>query len=314
MSAAQTQPAGRAALAGPDPAAQAMDEPAGGPKLPLSAALGYAGAVTLHVVLAAGIVLTLLPLLWTFFSSFKSLQDIFTYPPVLLPSPWTLQGYGHLFNDFPFWQWVVNSLGTAVVGTVVGVFFCALAGYGFSKYQFRGKQFLFGVLLSSMMVPIAVLIIPLFVIISRIGWSGSYQALIVPWLAPAFGVFMMRQFITQAVPDEILDAGRMDGATEFGLFWRLVVPVSRPALAALAIWLFLNIYNNFLWPLIVMTTTSKYTLPVGLASILSAQGIQHTDYAVVMAGAILAAAPTLVLFIVLRKQFIQGLTLGSVKG
>lgn len=297
--------------AGPTPAT-----PNGGPSLRRLAAIGRRiGAPTaLHVVLLVGIGLSVIPLVWTFFTSFKQLQDVFTYPPMLLPHPWTTQGYHQLFQEFPFGRWVINSFGVAAVGTVIGVFLCALGGYGFSKYEFRGKGLLFGILLSSMMVPFAVLIIPLFVIISRIGWSGTYPALIVPWLAPGFGVFMMRQFITQSVPDEILDAGRIDGATEFGLFWRLVLPVSRPALAALAVWLFLNIYNSFLWPLIVISSTSRYTLPLGLSSILSVQGIQRTNYAVVMAGALLASAPSIVLFVTLRKQFIEGLTLGAVKG
>jgi ABC-type glycerol-3-phosphate transport system permease component len=209
---------------------------------------------------------------------------------------------------------VVNSVAVAVVTTVLGVFICALGGYGFAKYDFPGKGLLFTILLSSMMVPLVVLLIPLFELITNLGWVNRYEALVVPWLGPAFGVFMMRQFITQAIPDEMLDAGRIDGAGEFTLFWRLVLPTSRPALAALAVWLFLNVYNSFLWPLVVMSQNDRYTLPVGLNSILSTQGISQTDYGVVMAGALLAAAPTVLLFVMLRKQFIEGLTLGSVKG
>jgi arabinooligosaccharide transport system permease protein len=273
-----------------------------------------ARAWLLYGVLIVGVLISLMPLVWTLVSSLKTSADIFEYPPSLIPDPLVTHGYSSLFDDFPFVRWVINSLGVAAVATVIGVFLCALGGYGFAKYEFRGKKFLFTLVLSSMMVPFVVLLIPLFVVVSRLNWVETYQALVVPWLAPAFGVFMMRQYIAQSVPNEMLDAGRIDGASEFTLFRRIVLPVIRPALAALAVWLFLNVYNAFLWPLVVMSDTDRLTLPLGLASILNTQGISNADYSVVMAGALLAAAPTIVLFIVLRKQFIEGLTLGSVKG
>jgi multiple sugar transport system permease protein len=272
------------------------------------------GRVALYFVLCVGVVVCLVPLVWTLSSSFKTPGEIFNYPPSVLPQVWTGHGYSSLVHDFPFLRWVINSLAVAVVATTAGVFICALGGFGFAKYDFPGKSLLFTILLSSMMVPFVVLLIPLFQLITKLNWTGSYQALVVPWLGPAFGIFMMRQFMTQTIPDEMLDAGRIDGASEFALFWRLVLPVSRPALAALAVWLFLNVYNSFLWPLVVLSDDHRYTLPVGLNSILSSQGISQADYSVVMAGALLAAAPTVVLFVMLRKQFIEGLTLGSVKG
>jgi multiple sugar transport system permease protein len=273
-----------------------------------------ARTTTVYVVLTAGLVVCLIPLVWTLSSSFKPPGEIFDYPPTVIPHDWTGGGYSSLFHDFPFVRWVVNSLGVAAVTTAAGVFICALGGYGFAMYDFRGKGVLFTILLSSMMVPFVVLLIPLFRLVTNLGWVDTYQALVVPWLAPAFGIFMMRQFIVQSISSEMLDAGRVDGASEFGLFWRLVVPVSRPALAALAVWLFLNVYNSFLWPLVAVSDEHRLTLPVGLNSILSSQGISQADYGVVMAGALLAAAPAVVLFVMLRKQFIEGLTLGSVKG
>jgi multiple sugar transport system permease protein len=273
-----------------------------------------ARTTTVYVVLTAGLVVCLIPLVWTLSSSFKPPGEIFDYPPTVIPHDWTGGGYSSLFHDFPFVRWVVNSLGVAAVTTAAGVFICALGGYGFAMYDFRGRGVLFTILLSSMMVPFVVLLIPLFRLVTNLGWVDTYQALVVPWLAPAFGIFMMRQFIVQSISSEMLDAGRVDGATEFGLFWRLVLPVSRPALAALAVWLFLNVYNSFLWPLVAVSDEHRLTLPVGLNSILSSQGISQADYGVVMAGALLAAAPAVVLFVMLRKQFIEGLTLGSVKG
>jgi arabinooligosaccharide transport system permease protein len=273
-----------------------------------------ARTTTLYLVLTAGLVLCLLPLVWTLSSSFKTPGEIFDYPPSVVPHVWTGGGYRSLFDDFPFVRWVANSLGVALVTTTLGVFICALGGFGFAMYDFRGKSVLFTMLMSSMMVPFVVLLIPLFRLITNLGWVDRYEALVVPWLAPAFGIFMMRQFIVQSISSEMLDAGRIDGASEFGLFWRLVLPVSRPALAALAVWLFLNVYNSFLWPLVAVSDERRLTLPVGLNSILSSQGISQADYGVVMAGALLAAAPAVVLFVMLRKQFIEGLTLGSVKG
>jgi multiple sugar transport system permease protein len=269
-----------------------------------------ARTTTLYLVLTAGLALCLIPLLWTLSSSFKTPGEIFDYPPSVIPHDLTGGGYSSLFHDFPFVRWVANSLGVAAVTTAVGVFICALGGFGFAMYDFPGKRMLFTILMSSMMVPFVVLLIPLFRLITNLGWVDRYEALVVPWLAPAFGIFMMRQFIVQSISSEMLDAGRVDGASEFGLFWRLVVPVSRPALAALAVWLFLNVYNSFLWPLVAVSDEHRLTLPVGLNSILSSQGISQADYGVVMAGALLAAAPA----VMLRKQFIEGLTLGSVKG
>jgi multiple sugar transport system permease protein len=272
------------------------------------------GRTIIHIVLLAGVAVWLVPVAWTLGSSFKPVSEIFDYPPHVLPHNWTWSNYTHLLSDFPLGKWFLNSFVVSVTATLVGVFLCALGGFGFAKYQFRGKSLLFAILLSSMMVPFAVILIPLFILVAHLHWINTYQALIVPWLAPAFGIFMMRQFITQTISDEMLDAGRIDGASEFGLFWRLVLPVTRPALAALAIWLFLNVYNSFLWPLVVLSGSDHLTLPLGIASILNSLGIARTEYGVVMAAALFAMVPMILLFVLLRKQFIEGLTLGSVKG
>jgi multiple sugar transport system permease protein len=268
----------------------------------------------IHLLLLAGVAAWLVPVVWTLGSSFKPDSEIFDYPPHILPHHWIWSNYRYLIHDFPLGHWFINSFVVSVTATLGGVFLCALGGFGFAKYQFRGKGTLFGILLSSMMIPFAVILIPLYTLIAHLHWINTYQALIVPWLAPAFGIFMMRQFITQTISDEMLDAGRIDGASEFGLFWRLVLPVIRPAIAALAIWLFLNIYNSFLWPLVVLSGSPHLTLPLGIASILNTLGVQQTEYGVVMAAALFAMGPMIILFVALRKQFIEGLTLGSVKG
>lgn len=264
----------------------------------------YAGLVTLMVVYVA-------PLLWALSSSFKDRSDIFAFPPRLVPDPATLDSYTTLLSTQPFWRWMLMSTVVAATSTVLTVFFCALAGFGFAKYEFRGKKLLFDLMFSSMAVPFAVIVVPLFVLVAKLGLANPFFALVVPWVAPAFGIFMMRQYTEQAVPDEILDAARIDGCSEFRTFLAVVVPLLRPALGALAVWAFLNTYNNLLWPLVIVAEPEYYTVPLGLQALFGAEGRQ---YDLVMAGSILATVPALVVFFVLRKQLVSGLTAGAVKG
>lgn len=265
----------------------------------------------LYAVLVLLVLVFVLPLIWALSSSFKPVADIFVYPPKLWPTQTTLQNFRDLLNNVPFPRWLFTSLWVSLVGTAIAVFLCALGGYAFAKYSFPGQRILFDIMFSSMMIPFAVILVPLFVEMARIGWADQYVALIVPWVAPAFGIFMMRQFIVQSVPDEAIEAARIDGASEFGIFLRVVLPIVRPALGALAVWNFLNSYNSFQWPLVVMTTEGRFTLPLGLNSLV---GTYSREYGLVMAGTIVAAVPTLILFFALRKQLIEGLTVGSVKG
>lgn len=269
------------------------------------------GLAVTYVVLTAGVLISALPLVWVFISSLKTVSDIFVTPPQLVPSPATLDNYTALFDRVPFLRWFFNSVVTSAVATVLAVFFSALAGYAFAKFDFRGRTFLFDVMFSSLMIPFAVILVPLFILVTRMGWADSYAALVVPWVAPAFGIFLMRQFIVQGVPDELLDAARMDGASEIGIFLRIVLPIIRPALGALAVWNFLNSYNSFLWPLTTISSESLLTLPLGLAAM---NGNYSREYGLVLAAALLAAVPTVLLFLALRRQLISGLTVGAVKG
>ena len=264
----------------------------------------YAGLVALMVVYVA-------PLLWALSSSFKDRSDIFAFPPRLIPDPATLDSYSTLLSTQPFWRWMLMSTVVATASTILTVFFCALAGFGFAKYEFRGKKLLFDLMFSSMAVPFAVIVVPLFVLVAKLGLANPFFALVVPWVAPAFGIFMMRQYTEQAVPDEILDAARIDGCSEFRTFLAVVVPLLRPALGALAVWSFLNTYNNLLWPLVIIAEPEYYTVPLGLQALFGAEGRQ---YDLVMAGSILATVPALVVFFVLRRQLVSGLTAGAVKG
>jgi ABC-type glycerol-3-phosphate transport system permease component len=263
----------------------------------------------LHGVLIVGAAVMIVPFVWTISSSFKTMGEIFNYPPVLIPSKLNLQNYSNLFTKVPFDRWYFNSLFLGVVSTALSVFFSSLAGYGFAKYTFRFQSALFSVLIASLIIPFQVVLIPLFVLMVKIQWIDSYLALIIPGMAPAFGIFLMRQYMV-TIPSELLDAARIDGAGEFGIYWRIVLPLARPALGALTILQFMGSWNSFLWPLVVLRSKEKYTLPIGLANLL---GLYQREYGMVMAGSFLVALPIIVLFFMMQKQFIAGLTLGSVK-
>ena len=199
----------------------------------------------------------------------------------------------------------------ATISTALAVFFSALAGFGFAKYDFPLRSLLFKVLIGTLIIPFQLVLIPLFIIMSKIGWMDSYAALIVPFMAPAFGIFLMRQFMVGSVPTELLDAARIDGSSEGGLFFRIAVPLARPAIGALSIFSFLGSWNSFLWPLIILRSSSKFMLPIGLANML---GLYNQQYGMIMAGAFLVALPMIILFVLMQRQFIAGLTVGAVKG
>jgi multiple sugar transport system permease protein len=264
----------------------------------------------LYITLFLLVAVYLAPLVWALSSSFKDRSEIFSFPPELWPADPTTDNYANLLAGQPFWSWMLMSTGVALVSTAGVVFLCSLAGYGFAKYEFRGKRLLFDVMFSSLAIPFAVIVVPLFILVAKLGLAHPLFALIVPWVAPAFGIFMMRQYTEQSIPDEILDAARIDGCSEFRIFWTVVLPLLRPALGALAVWSFLGAYNNLLWPLVIVSEPGYYTVPLGLQALFGAEGRQ---YDLVLAGSILAAVPAIAVFILLRKQLVSGLTAGAVK-
>ncbi|MDT0268568.1 carbohydrate ABC transporter permease [Streptomyces sp. DSM 44915] len=268
------------------------------------------GRVLLYAFLVTLLVAFALPLLWALSASFKARGDIFSYPPQPLPLPGTLENYRGLLDGQPFWSWFVISTVVATLSTVIAMGLCSLAGFAFAKYQFRGRNVLFNIMFSSLAVPFAVIVVPLFIMVAKAQLTTPYFALVVPWVAPAFGIFMMRQYTEQAVPDAVLDAARVDGCTEFGLFRRVVLPLLRPALGALGVWSFLNSYNSLIWPLIVISEPGDYTLPLGIQALFGATG---RSYDLVLAASVLAAVPSLLVFFLLRKQLLEGLTAGAVK-
>ena len=217
--------------------------------------------------------------------------------------------YRNLWKTVPYNRYFINSIFIATASTLLTLFFCSLGGYAFAKYQFRGQKILFGILLASMMVPFQVLLVPLFGLMYDIGWLNSYKAIIIPFSVGAFGVFLMRQFIV-TIPSELLDAARIDGCSEFGIYYRIVLPIIKPALGALTIYSFLGSWNGYLWPLIILRDEVKYTLPIGLANLV---GIYRQDYGMLMAGTLLSLMPIVILFLAMQREFVQGITLGSVK-
>ncbi|WP_432519759.1 carbohydrate ABC transporter permease [Kineococcus sp. SYSU DK006] len=269
------------------------------------------GRVLLYLALTALALAFVAPLLWALSGSFKDRGDIFSVPVRLLPADPTLENYRNLLTTQPFWAWFGVSTLVAVIATVVSVFVCAMAGFGFAKYTFRGKQVLFSLMFSSLSIPFAVILVPLFVLLVKAGLGNPWFALIVPWVAPAFGIFMMQQYIVQSVPDDILEAARIDGCSELRTFLTIVLPLLRPSLGALAVWTFLQSYNSFLWPLVIVSDTDRATLPLGLQTLFLSE---NRSYDLVLAGSVLATVPTILVFLLLRKQLLEGLAAGAVKG
>ena len=233
------------------------------------------------------------------------------HQPAYLSIVWDkfTSNYRNLWKTVPYGRYFVNSVFIATASTLLTLFFCSLGGYAFAKYQFRGQKILFGILLASMMVPFQVLLVPLFGLMYDIGWLNSYKAIIIPFSVGAFGVFLMRQFIV-TIPSELLDAARIDGCSEFGIYYRIVLPIIKPALGALTIYSFLGSWNGYLWPLIILRDEVKYTLPIGLANLV---GIYRQDYGMLMAGTLLSLMPIVILFLAMQREFVQGITLGGVK-
>ncbi len=247
------------------------------------------------------------PFLWMLSTSLKTGTDI--YSPSIIPKTVTLKNYINVIENSNFLLWFKNSIIVATITTVSVLCFDTLVGYTFSKLHFRGKKLLFIMILSTLMIPTEMLIIPWYMMSTTYGWLNSYWSLLFPGLTSAFGIFMMRQFF-MGVPDDILEAGRIDGLTEPGIFLRAAMPMVKPAMSALAIFTFLGNWNAFLWPVIAVDKTDIYTLPVGLAMF---SGESYNQWDLVMAAASLATIPVLIIFFFFQKQIIQGIHMTGLK-
>jgi multiple sugar transport system permease protein len=264
----------------------------------------------LYGVLTVGFIAVVTPFVWMILGSFKGEGELRQIPPTWWPQSPILDNYRELFGKQSFPRYFVNSTLVAVCVTVGNLLFCSMLGYALAKLDFRGKRVVFGLVMGTLMVPGMVTFVPLFVLVANLGLVDSYPGLILPFLVTPFGVFLMRQFIV-TLPDDLLDAGRVDGAGELRIFRQIILPLCGPALATLGILTFLGSWNSFLWPLVVAQTQDHYTLPVALA--LFSTGQNQTNYGLLLAGATVVVLPILIVFLVFQRRFIEGIATTGIK-
>lgn len=274
-------------------------------RTPGSAALTY-------TLLSVGLLVMSAPFLWMAVSAFKTQKDLGASPPVWIPTEWTLANFRKLLDLMDIGQNFMNSAVVAVFVTACNLVFCSMLGYALAKLNFVGKKIVLSVVLGALMVPGNLMLLPKFVMMSKMNLLDTYAALILPFAAGAFGVFLMRQFM-MAIPDELLEAARIDGAGEWYIFWRIVIPLVKPALATLTIFVFLGSWNNFLWPLVATNDPDKYTLPVALATFATDPTQADGSNGVLMAGAFLVVLPVIAVFIALQRHFTQGIATSGLK-
>ena len=266
--------------------------------------------ILLYSLLVIGAIVALLPMVWMVSASLMPTGEASTYPPRFFPSRVTLDHYVDLFTRLNLGRYLLNSAFVAFVVTLSSLAINSMAGYAFAKLRFRGRDRLFRVLSTGLVLPVQVAMLPLFLLLKNLGMINTYWGVIIPGLASIFGIFLVRQYAL-AIPDEMLDAARVDGASEFRIFRSIVVPGIVPILATLAIWTFLATWNDFMWPLIVLSDESRYTLPVALAN-LAGEHVQ--DIELMMAGSVITVVPVMLVFLFLQRYYIQGVMSGSVKG
>jgi len=267
-------------------------------------------SVLLHLVLLAAAFVAAAPLLWMVSASLMHTGEANSSPPPLLPSDPTLEHYRALFTSLSLGRYLLNSLIIAVGGTFVGVFIMALAGYAFAKLRFPGRQPIFRALLAGMVIPGQVAMLPMFLLLRELGLINTLFGAMIPVLAPIYGIFLVRQY-AQSIPDDLIDAARIDGAGEFMIFRTVVLPTIAPVLATLGVFTFLSSWNDFMWPLIVLSDDARYTLPVALANL---AGEHVLDVELMMGGAVITILPVFIAFLFLQRYYIQGIMTGSVKG
>ena len=265
---------------------------------------------SVNALLVMGGIAAVFPLLWMLAVSFMVPGEASHFPPPLLPRHATLANYRTLFANAGIGRYFVNSLLLALGATLLSLLFNVGAGYAFAKLHFRGREKMFRMLLGALVIPGQVAMLPLFLMLKPLGLINSYAGAVVPMMASVFGIFLVRQF-ARGIPDDLLEAARIDGASEWRIFRAIVVPLLSPIIVTLAVFTLLGTWNDFMWPLIVLSDQHLYTLPVALAS-LSREHVQDNE--LMMAGAVLTTLPVLVVFLVLQRYYIQGLMMGSVKG
>ncbi|ROS52670.1 carbohydrate ABC transporter permease [Frigoribacterium sp. PhB24] len=263
-----------------------------------------------HLLLLPVAVVFLVPFVEMFLTSFTPAGEINKFPPAFFPSSFTTAGYEKLFAESDILRWLANTVVVSVVAIVSHLVLCSLAGYGFARLRFPGRDIGFLAVLATIMIPTQLLMIPTYVLFARVGLIDTLGAAIVPWLASAFGIFLMRQFFL-SLPVELEEAGMIDGCTRVQVFFRIVLPLARPALATLAIFTLLGSWNDLVWPLIAINDSEAFTLQLGLTNF---QGNRRTDWSLLMAGNVVATLPLIVFFLVAQKQFVATMTFSGLKG
>ncbi|AZO96597.1 carbohydrate ABC transporter permease [Halocella sp. SP3-1] len=262
------------------------------------------------LILIAGGITMVFPFYWMVITSIKIQSEVMKIPPVFIPTEVTFERYWRVLTELNFARFFFNSIYIATAVTLAVLFTSSILGYVFTKFKFRGRDIIFMGLLSTMMIPAAVTMIPLYLLLGKVGLVNSHLAIILPGLFSVFGIFLMRQTM-QSIPDEFIEAGRIDGASEFTIFFKLILPQAKATLSALAIFTFMVQWNNFLWPLIVLTSEKQYTLPLGLRMF---QGQYWTDMGLVMTGATISVIPIIIVFLFMQRTFVKGITMTGLKG
>ncbi|MFE6132344.1 carbohydrate ABC transporter permease [Streptomyces sp. NPDC056437] len=265
-----------------------------------------------YVVVSAGLLVMAAPFLWMVLSAFKTDRELTASPPVWIPTEWTFHHFTELLDRLDMPLYFMNSVIVAVFVTVCNLVFCSMLGYALAKLDFGGRSKVFAIVLGALMVPGNLMLLPLFVLMSRLQLIDSYAGLVLPFAAGAVGVFLMRQFML-SIPDDLLEAARLDGAGEWFIFWRIVMPLVKPALATLSVLTFLGSWNNFVWPLIATNDPGKYTLPVALATFATDPNKSAGSNGMLMAGSFLVVLPVLIVFIALQRHFTQGIATAGMK-
>ncbi|NGP46198.1 carbohydrate ABC transporter permease [Bacillaceae bacterium SIJ1] len=267
-------------------------------------------AILIKGTLWLGVFFSIFPFYWMIVMASRTNSDIYSIPPVLTFGKELVKNIETVLTSTQFFQATLNTLFIAVVSTTLILFFDSLAGYTFAKLKFKGRQFLFVFLLSTMMIPGQLNIIPQYIMMDAIGWVGSYKALIIPGMVNAFGIFWIKQYCEGAIPNSLLEAAKIDGTTVFGTYWRIALPIMKPALAFLAIYSFMGAWNDYMWPLIILNDPEKFTLMLALTQL---QGLYFTNYPLVITGTLLATIPILLIFVFFSRQMMSGITEGAVK-
>jgi multiple sugar transport system permease protein len=274
-------------------------------------ALSRVGRLLAYLILTVLAVSMAVPLLWMISTSLKDNQAVFAVPPTWVPTPPQWSNYAQVFQVVPFALFGFNSLKISSLATLGTLVSCSMAAFAFARLRFPGRGLLFAVLLSVLMIPSQVTLIPVYYVMAQLGWINTHYPLIVPsWFGNAFGIFLLRQFFL-TLPQELMDAAKIDGCTPYGVYARIWLPLAKPALATLAILTFINSWNDFLSPLIYLNDQSMMTIPVGLASF---QGLHNADWGPLMAAAFMGCVPMIVLFVAGQRYFVQGIVLSGLKG